>query len=42
MTWEMRLIFGPAVIDVVSKVTIKKEQGSPHVGNTGRGGIRSR
>ena len=42
IVWEMWLIFGPAVVDVVKKATIKIEQGSTHVRNTGRGGIHSR
>jgi hypothetical protein len=42
IAWFMWLIFGPAVIDVVKKVTVKTEQGSTHVRKTDRGGIHSR
>jgi len=42
IAWELYLIFGPAVIGFVKKVTFKPEQGSTHVRKAGRGGILSR
>jgi hypothetical protein len=42
IAWELWLIFGPAVVAVVKKVTVKAEQGSTHVRKTGRGGFHSR
>jgi hypothetical protein len=42
IAWKMWLIFGPAVVGFVKKVTVKTMQGSAHVRKTGRGGIRSR
>lgn len=42
IAWEMWLIFGPAVVDVVNKVRVKTDQGSTHARKTGRSGIHSR
>jgi hypothetical protein len=42
IAWEIWLIFGPAVVDVVEKLIVKTEKGSIHVRKTGRGGIHSR
>jgi hypothetical protein len=42
IAWYMWLIFGPAVVNVAKKVTVRTKLGSTHVRKTGRGGIHSR
>jgi hypothetical protein len=37
IAWEIWLIFGPAVVNVVKKVTIKTGHRNTHARRTGRG-----
>jgi protoheme IX farnesyltransferase len=39
IAWYMWLIFGPVVVDVAKKVTVKIEQGRTHVTKTGQSGF---